>query len=138
MDTGQHLLHLEGLDDIVVRPLLQTGDLVLGLPFGGEHDDRGPAPLPNLFQHRPAVHNGQHNVQQHQIGLEGAEQLDPLAPVLGHLGLEALLLQIEVEQLGDIGVVLDNQNLLGHEKHPVLYSIPLYYNVPEKSWVNNL
>ena len=110
-DAGQHLLHLEGLDDVVVRPLLQAGDFVLRLPLGGEHDDRGLVPLPDFFQHGPAVHDGQHDVQQHQVGLVGAEQLHTFAAVLGHLSLKALLLQVEMEQLGDVGVVLHDQDL---------------------------
>ena len=118
MDAGQHLLHLKGLYDIVVRPLLQARDLVLGLPLGGEHDDRGLIPVSDLFQHRPAVHDRQHDIQQHQVGPERAEELHPLAPVLGDLGLEALFLQVEVEQLCDIAVVLYNQNLFGHTSAP--------------------
>ena len=56
----------------------------------------------------------QHDIQQHQGGLEGAEILHALASVLGDLGFEPLFLQIEVEQFGDVAVVLDDQNLLGH------------------------
>ena len=114
MDAGQDLLHLKGLDDVVVRPPFQAGHLVLRLPLGSEHDDRGGGVLPDLFQHSPAVHNGQHNVQQHQVRLEGAEILHTLSTVLGYLGLEPLLLQIEMEQLCDIAVVLYDKHLLGH------------------------
>ena len=88
--------------------------LWLSRHLGGEHDDGGLVGLPDLLQDRPPVHDGQHDVQQHQVGLEGAEHLHPPAPVLGHLGLEALLLQIEVEQLGDVAVVLHDQYLFGH------------------------
>ena len=114
VDAGQHLLHLEGLDDVVVGAPLQAGHLVLGLSLGGEHDHRGLVALPDLLEHRPAVHHRQHDVQQHQVGVEGAEQLHALAAVVGYHRLEALLLQIEVEQLRNIGVVLHNQNLFRH------------------------
>ena len=119
MNAGQDLLHLKGLDDVVVGAPLQAGDLVLGLPLGGEHDDRGAALLPDFFQDRPAVHDGQHDVQQHQVGLKGAEILHALAAVLGHLGLKALFFQVEVEQFGDISVVLYDQYLLGHKNPSV-------------------
>ena len=114
VDAGQDLLHLEGLDNVVVRAPLQAGHLVLGLPLGGEHDDRGRRLLPDLFQHGPAIHNGQHDVQQHQVRLEGAEILHTLSAVLGYFGLKPLLLQIEMEQLCDITVILYNKHLLGH------------------------
>ena len=67
-----------------------------------------------FFQHGPAIHNGQHDVQQHQVRLEGAEILHTLSAVLGYFGLKPLLLQIEMEQLCDITVILYNKHLLGH------------------------
>ena len=128
VDAGQHLLHLKGLDDIVVGAPLQPGHLVLGLPLGGEHDHRGLVVLPDLLEHRPAVHYRQHDVQQHQLRVEGAEQLHPLAAVPGHRCLKALLLQIEVEKLGNIGVVFHNQDLPGHSapSFSMLFSPVLY------------
>ena len=65
MNTGQHLFHLEGFDNVVIGALLQTCDLVLRFALCGEHNNRGLIPLPNLLQHRPAVHNGEHNIQKH-------------------------------------------------------------------------
>ena len=114
MDAGQHLLHLERLDDVVVGAPLQAGHLVLGLPLCGEHDHGGLVVLPNLFQHRPAVHDGQHDVQQHQVGPEGAEQFHTLAAVAGYRCFEPLLLQIEMEQFSNVGVVFHDEDFLGH------------------------
>ena len=114
MDAGQDLLHLKGFDDVIVGAPLQALHLVVGLALRGEQDDGGLVGLPDLLEDRPAVHDREHDVQQHQLGVEGAVQLHPLAAVGGHLGLEALLLQIEVEQLGNVVVVLHDQDLPGH------------------------
>ena len=121
MDARQYLLHLEGLDDVVVGAAFQPGHPVLQLTLGGKHDDGRLSALPDLLQHRPAVHHRQHNVQQHQIGLERPEQLHTLAAVPGHLGLEALLLQIEVQQLRNIVIILYDQYLLCHQKTPAFF-----------------
>ena len=118
VNAGQHLLHLKGLDDVVVRAPLQAVDLVLRLPLGGEHDNRGLVALPDLLEHGPAVHHGQHNVQQHQVGVEGAEQLHALPAVRRHGSLVSLFLQVQVEQLGNVGLVLHDKYLLRHFRTP--------------------
>ena len=64
---GHHLFGVKGLDYIVVGAQLQSQHLVKGLALGGEHDDGGGRGLADLSAHLPAVHLGQHNVQQYQI-----------------------------------------------------------------------
>ncbi len=91
VDPGQHLLHLKGLDDIVVGPHLQAGDFVGGVAFGGEHEDGGFVGLPDLGAHGPAVHHRQHDIQQHQVGAEEAVELQGFAAVLGDHGLVTFL-----------------------------------------------
>ena len=114
VDAGKDLLHLKGLNDVVVRAPLQTVDLVLGLALGGEHDDGGFVGLADLLQYRPAVHHGQHDVQQHQVRAEGAEEFHALAPVGSHCGFKALLLQIEMQKLRDVGLVLHDKHFSRH------------------------
>ena len=70
-DAGEQLHHPEGLGDIVIRPAVQTQDLVVLRPLGGEHDDGklGCADsAPQLFQHAQPVLLRQHHIQQHQRG----------------------------------------------------------------------
>ena len=105
MDPGHDLLHLKGLDDVVIRPHLQAADLILQFPLGGHHDNGRLIGLPDLPTDPPAVQHRQHNIQQHQVRPEVVEQGDPQAAVPGHLGLKPLLLQVELEQLGDIAVI---------------------------------
>ena len=128
VDACHDLLHLEGLHDIVVRAHLQTGHLVFQLALGGHHDDRGLVRLPDLPAHAPAVQHGEHDVQQHQVRREAVEQGHPLAAVCRHLGLEALLLQIELEELGDIAVIFHDKYFDGHGI-PLFYDISSDYNI---------
>ena len=114
MHPGQHLLRLERLGDIVVRPHFQAGYLVLQLPLRGEHDDGHLGGLPDLPAHGPAIHGGKHDVQHHQVGLDGVELLQPLQAVPGHMAGHALLLQVQPDQVGDILVVLNDENTAGH------------------------
>ena len=117
MDPGQHLLHLEGLGDVIVRPHLKAGYLVLQLALGGEHDDGGLAGLPDLLADCPAVHAGQHDVQHHQIRLELVEFLQPRQSVPGDLALHLLLFQIDAQQVGNILVIFHDQYFSGHVQH---------------------
>ena len=118
VDAGQYLFHLEGLGDVVVRPHLQAGDLVLQLTLGGEHDDGHLGAFPDLFADGPAVHAGEHDVQQHQLGLELLKFLQTHQPVSRRLAVHALLFQIEPEQVGNIFIVLYDQYLPGHTRTP--------------------
>ena len=106
VDPGQQLLHLKGLDDVVVGPHLQAGDFVGGFAFGGEHDDGGFVGLPNFGADGPAVHHREHDIQQHQVGAEEAVELQGFAAVLGDHGLVTFLFQVEVDELGDVALVL--------------------------------
>ena len=39
VDARDELLHLKGLDEVIVRAHLETVDAVVDLSLGGEHDD---------------------------------------------------------------------------------------------------
>ena len=114
LHARKHLLHLEGLCDVVVRALLEARDLVARLALCGQHDDGHLGVLTDGAQHAPAVHDRQHQVEQDKIRTESAELVDALAAVVCDDGLIALVLEIELEQLGNIVVVLDDQDLFGH------------------------
>ena len=116
VDARHQLLHLKGLDDVVVRAHLQTRDAVAHVALGGEHDDRGLGLLADLRAHAPAVEHGEHDIEQHQIRLLLFKLLHGLAAVIGDTDLEALLVQIHTDEIGDIPVVLHHQNIACHRK----------------------
>ena len=110
----KQLLDLEGLDDVVVRAHLQAGDLVLGLTLGGEHDDGHFHGLAQLAADLPAVHHGQHDIEQHKVGLDLLGHLDGLAAVGRVRDLEPVLLQVQTQQLCDVVIVLHDEHFLAH------------------------
>ena len=114
MHARKQLLDLEGLDDVVVRAHLQTGDLVLGLALGGEHDDGHFHGLAQLAADLPAVHHGQHDIEQHKVGLDLLGHLDGLAAVGRVRHLEAILLQVQAQQFRDVDIVLHDEHFLAH------------------------
>ena len=126
LDSGQQLLHLEGLRQIIVGALLQALHLVVRLALGGEHDDGGLAVLPDGAQHAPAVHHGQHDIEQHQVRPHLPEQGHALAAVGGDLCMIAFLFQIHLDQLRDIGVVFHDEDRFCHKTLSLLCHLNYY------------
>ena len=114
----KQLLDLKGLDDVVVRTHLQTGDLVLGLALGGEHDDGHFHGLAQLAADLPAVHHGQHDIKQHEVGLDLLGHLDGLAAVGRVRHLKAILLQVQTQQFRNVDIVLHDEHFLAHVMLP--------------------
>ena len=114
VDAGHQLLHLEGLHQIVVGSHLQTGDAVAHVALGRQHDDGRLALFPDVGAHAPAVHDGQHDVQQHHVRRPLVVFLHGFAAVVGQPDLEALLLQIHADQLRYVAVILHHQNVACH------------------------
>ena len=109
LDAGQDLLHFEGLGDVVIGAVFETGYLVIGLALGGEHDDGSLALSPDSPADRPAIHDRHHHVQQHQVRLNGPELGQPLAAVCGDGHGVALFFQIHLQKLRNIPVVFYDQ-----------------------------
>ena len=114
VDAGDELLHLKGLDHVVVRPHLQALDAVEHLTLGRQHDDGYLAGLPDLGADGPAVHHRQHDVQQDQVRHLLLEFLDGLSAVSGDADVKALLHQVHMDQVTDIAVVLHDQDVAAH------------------------
>ena len=114
VDAGDELLHLKGLDHIVVRPHLQALDAVEHLALGRQHDDGHLAGLPDLGADGPAVHHRQHDVQQDQVRHLLLELLDGLSAISGDADIKALLHQIHMDQIADVAVVLYDQDIAAH------------------------
>ena len=114
VDAGDELLHLKGLDHVVVRPHLQALDAVEHLALGRQHDDGHLAGLPDLGADGPAVHHRQHDVQQDQVRHLLLEFLDGLSAVSGDADVKALLHQVHMDQVTDIAVVLHDQDVAAH------------------------
>ena len=114
LNPGQDLLHFKRLGDIVICAALQAAYLIAGFTLGGEHDDGHLTFRPDGFTHGPAIHDREHQVQQHQIRLDGPEFRHSLAPIRGNGHSVALFFQIHLQELCNVVVVFYDQNRNGH------------------------
>ena len=72
----------------------QTGDLVEGLSLGGQHDDGHLRGLADFLADIPAVHDGQHDVQQDEIRGMLQCEMQTVAAVVGDFDVKAVFFQI--------------------------------------------
>ena len=103
------LLQLEGFHQIVVRPHVEPAGLVGDLPLCGDEDGRN-AVLPQVGEQLVPVDLGQHDVQQRQGVPVLLDQIRPRLPVKSQLHLIPSLSQGGLHELGDVPVVLYDQN----------------------------
>ena len=114
LDAGHDLLGIEGLDNIVIGAQLQAQHLIEGFALGGEHDDGAIALLADLPANLPAIQLGHHDIQEDKRGLFALELGHGFFAIVGHYHLEALLFQVQAQQLADIQVVIGYQDLVHH------------------------
>ena len=110
LDARHQLTHGERLGNIVVCTQLETHDLVGLFLTGGQHDDRRV-----LFRAHPpadleAVHLGQHDVEQNEVGRLGERLVQTLCAVIGRHGIVALAAEVEHQDIRDRLFVLDNED----------------------------
>ena len=111
LDAGHDLFCIEGLDHIIVGAQFKAQHLIEGLALGRQHHDGGVAQLADTAADFQTVHLGHHHIQQHHVGLDLIELVQPLFAVVGDGDLIALLGQIEPQQLADIHVVIHDKDL---------------------------
>ena len=112
--SGDDLFQGEGLGDVVVRADSQAVDTVLHAVLGGEEQGRGiVAGLAELVEQGEAVHAGHHDVQDEGVGAVGIRDLQRGLPVVSSLHVESLELQADLDQVGDVVLIVDDENLDG-------------------------
>ena len=110
-DPGQHLVQVERLHDVVVRPRVQSRDDVVRAVKRRDHEDRTRvAAVPQTPGHLEAVDPRQHEVQQDEVviprldgGQGGLARLDALDLVAGAP-------QIEGQTFREVLLVLHDQD----------------------------
>ncbi|GAO25994.1 hypothetical protein ALISP_5814 [Alicycliphilus sp. B1] len=118
----EQLAWLEGLGQVVVGADLQADHAVHGVALGGEHQHRhlGGRARQRAYApaHLQAVHVGQHQVQDHQVGQLAALQLRQAARAIGHVRhLQPGLAEVFAHHLREAVVVFDHQQLRVHGWH---------------------
>ena len=109
-DPGQQLAALEGLDQVVVGAAVEAVDPVLGLGPRGQHQDRHVALGPQAAADLDPVEPGQPEVEDDEVGHEVAGDVERLDAVAGGAHLVALVAQRAPQDVGDLGVVLDDED----------------------------
>jgi len=93
-DPDHQLGHGERLHLVVGPAGGQPAHPVLGrIPGGQEDDGGGGAAITEPLQHGEPVHVRQHDVEHHDVGAEGADQLERLRSGLGDGRLEPVELE---------------------------------------------
>ncbi|MET3985744.1 hypothetical protein ABIC27_003622 [Streptomyces sp. PvR034] len=108
--AGLQQLATGGFDEVVVGARLQADDHVHLLPPRGEDDDRHLRERPDPAAHLQPADAGQHEVEQHQVGIEVLQREQSVLAGGGGLGLVPAATQREHDAPTDRRVVLDEQN----------------------------
>ena len=109
-DARQQLARIEGLDDVIVGPELQTQYLVDVLRLRRQYDYRNASLGSHPPADRQAVFAGKIKIEDQQVIGPGAERSVHCLGVCGDLRLDIVRCEIEGDELADFGVILDDQN----------------------------
>jgi hypothetical protein len=122
LDPREQLRRVERLDQVVVCAGAHAADLLLHLAFAVSMMIGMWLPLgllgPDLLGDLVAVELGEHDVEQDHVRQLGAPQPESLGTVDRADDLVALLLQRVLQQSLDIGIVIDHEDLGGHQSSP--------------------
>ncbi len=119
-DTGDELLRLEGLGDVVIRAGLKAQHDVDGVRLRGKHDDRHRRGAADGAADIHAVHAGEHKVEQNEVRLVVLKGRYGLRAVGHGNGLKPLRFQDDSEHFRDCRIIVNDQNLRGHSKPRLL------------------
>lgn len=132
-EARHELAGAEGLGDVVVRARVEATDLVGLLALRGQHDDRHERIVtPDLLAHLVPVQIGEHQIEEHRVGLLVASERRALLPVRSGDDPEPL----EPERIGDTErhrwLVLDDENRLsGLHGRPMIALRPARMSIRE-------
>jgi hypothetical protein len=108
------LARVEQLRHVVVRADFQADDLVDVVVTGGQHDHRHAGGLAQLAADGQAVHFRHHDIQDDEVGVDGARLLQRLLAVVRLFDAKTLIAQVQTCQLDDVFFVVDYQDCVGH------------------------
>lgn len=118
--NGQHTIEIvAAVAQIVVAPRRQGRDLLKVPGHGGQEQDRRIAELPDPPTGLIAVHPRHHHIQDNQLHA-AIQLLQGLRPAGGRHRLIALALGQQLDDAGDIRVIVHDQDLLSHSTPTVM------------------
>ncbi len=106
----QQFAGAEGLGHIVIRPIVERGNLVLFAVAHGKHDHRHAAPLAQALEYRDTFHIRQAKVEDHHVRRPLCGFGNPLLAGRGFRNAVAVGLQAYAQQTADLAFVVDHQS----------------------------
>ena len=116
MHAGHEFAGAEGLGDVIVGAEAEAFELVGLGGAGGQHDDGDVAGGAQAAADFGAVEQGEHAVEDDEIGRGGAAEFEGGDAVGGEAGFEAVVFQVELDGLGGARIVFDDEDA-GHEQN---------------------
>ena len=112
-DALEQFHQSERLCQVLIGAGAEAAHLVGLLAARGEHQDgRREAIAPELLEHFEAVHAGEHDIEDEQIGFRGARGGQTAGTILRMQNREAFDLEIVPDRGGELDVVFDQQDPL--------------------------
>src|SRR5690606_27843555 len=78
--------------------------------LGGDHDDRHVGAAPQLAAHVQSGHRRQHDVEEHEVGVDLVEAVERLRPVAGDLDVEPLASEADGQGVDERLLVLADEH----------------------------
>ncbi len=108
-------IHIKRLGQVIVRTEFQPQDFIQIAAAGGDENDRDVELRFEMLDGVQAVHAGQADIEQHQIGRRLVSQSQGGLGVGCGAGAEASLLEVEGQAAAHQGVIIDQQNMFRHK-----------------------
>lgn len=107
-----YFIGIKRLDEVSIRPGLETTTAAVLAVQSGDYDHRQllPVTVLELLTTLEAVHLGQHDVQQHRIGVLVRENLKRLDAGIGRNGVKAMNSQQLALKLVHFNIVFNDHN----------------------------
>jgi len=116
LDPGEELGEADRLGDVVVGAGEQPADAIGLVAPGRDGDDRDVGRRSDLLDESPALEAGQVQVEEDEIRFPVPDPPQRHVAVVDHHGRQAVTGEPEGDELGELSVVLDDEDLglLGH------------------------
>jgi hypothetical protein len=135
-DPSDQLVEAERLRDIVVAPLGEAAEPVLGRVARGQEDDGHVASgRPQRAAHLEAVDTGQAHVEDDQVGSVTVERSERLRPVRHDAGGESGEAQRAGDKVADVLLVVDDENgRVAHARNLIRAPYETTGSLPSRAW----
>jgi hypothetical protein len=110
LDPEDDFFEVEGFGDVVVAADGEAGDAVADGVAGGEEEDGQVAGGPEALGDFEAVHVGEHDVEDDEVGLEAGGGAEGLGGVAGDLDLETGEAEGGGQERADVLLVVDDED----------------------------